>query len=49
MCDHTEQHQEDGHRHHYHIMANAERDREITCLCVQVVGQCVYMSQVINL
>lgn len=28
VCDHTEQHQEDGHRHHYHIMANAARDKQ---------------------
>lgn len=24
--DNTEQHQKDGHRHHYHIMANAARE-----------------------
>lgn len=23
VCDYTEHHEEDGHRHHYHIMANA--------------------------
>lgn len=23
VCEHTEHHQEDGHRHHYHIMTNA--------------------------
>lgn len=23
MCNYTEQHQKDGHRHHYHIMTNA--------------------------
>lgn len=26
MCDHAEQHQEDGHQHHDHVMANAARD-----------------------
>lgn len=29
MCDHAEQHQEDGHRHHDHVMANAARDDEV--------------------
>lgn len=28
MCDHTEKHQEDGHRHHDHIVADAATDRD---------------------
>lgn len=38
MCNYTEQHQKDGHRHHYHIMTNAARDKKkktcLTCSCV---------------
>lgn len=30
----TEQHEEDGHRHHNHIMANAARDREASSMCL---------------
>lgn len=29
MRDHAEQHQEDGHRHHDHVVANAAREKEV--------------------
>lgn len=29
MRHHAEQHQENGHRHHDHVMANAARDNEV--------------------
>lgn len=38
MCHHTEQHQEYGHRHHDHVVANAAKDREqLLYLCITEV------------
>lgn len=39
MCDRTEQHQKNGHRHHDHVMTNAARDKSERAVESQGTGR----------